>query len=499
MWNLPFLFRKNSYDHSPRLMRALEDSQVLTRLEVDIHGELCGNLNTFLDFFQGKQTSLNIKNLQDIVSVHDLSSLHYYIVNAIRAVEPQVTQATFHIPGCKGRPTVECHVVICPHNQRPQSQVLLYILPISLFGRELEALQMHRLVNLGSLSAGVAHDLNNLLTGINSFTTLLESDIPSHERKAYLDLIRRTVGRASRLTGGILNYLQEESCQVTPIDPLSCVRDMVLLVQQTLSSDIQLTVDLPTRSHPLLTKRSELSQVILNLLVNARDAIEGSGKIEIQGRFEPLDNPNFFSLSIKDSGRGIAEEDLPFIFQPFFTTKQSNKRGTGLGLSIVQKIINEAGGRVTVDSQSGELTCFSIRLPITDKKALRRQPLNAPGGHETIFICSLNQEDPSPLQALLKHKGYNVQLFEIGHQEIEKDISTEPAPDLLILDAVSGLHYIQKTALAIRAQLPDTPLLLTGSELPELDLASVSHIYFLKKPFEAQELWHAVRHALHSR
>lgn len=503
MWNLPFLLRTNRPDGSSRLMHTLELANILTRLEVDIQGNIHGNSDLFLHFFEGRRRKKPTTHLQEFLEINDFTSLIQAINKAICKHSPQVLQTTFHFSHRKGRKTVACHVLVSPpaleiEKELNKQRIQLYILPLSLFGKELETLQVHRMTNLGSLSAGVAHDLNNLLTGINSFAALLEDNLSDTERKAYLDLIRRTVGRASKLTGGILSYIrEEEEGPLSPIDPLSCIRDMTLLVKQTLSSDIQLTVDLPAKPYALLMRRSEFSQVVLNLLINARDAIEGTGQIWVSGRFEPQPKPRFFVLKVSDSGAGISPEDLSLIFQPFFSTKQNcGTSGSGLGLPIIKRIVSEAGGTVEVDSQPGSLTSFSVHLPITQENSAQPIQTKAPGGDENILLYSTVDCEYSTLLPLLSYKGYQARKIIAEREELTLKLQDYDVPDLFILDTISGLNSILESIHCIKGSFPSTPLLLTSSEIPEAGTILPSHTHFLKKPFDPQDFWLAVRHAL---
>lgn len=370
---------------------------------------------------------------------------------------------------------------------------------MDVLGQDMETLRLHRLLNLGSLSAGVAHDLNNLLTGINSFATLLDKDLSPSERKTYLDLIRRTVLRASRLTGSILSYLKEEESVAIPIDPLSCVRDMVSLLQETIRDDISVQLQLPNKSHAVLIQRSDLSQLVLNLLINARDAIEGAGSITVKGSFEPQPRPQSFVLSISDSGVGIPEQDLAQIFRPFFSRKQREDAGTGLGLAIVKQIVSEAGGQITVESSLGRPTCFTVELPTTCRYSQRQVVEEVPGGNECVLIQQCGSADSYPLYELLMHKGYDSFMVtaEDGIEDLGAYLPTPPK--LLVIDVMESLEVAWGAFGRLRESFPDSRVLITLSHLSCTDIPLPPGVDILQKPFESHEFWKSVRQLLDSR
>jgi signal transduction histidine kinase len=239
------------------------------------------------------------------------------------------------------------------------------VLPKDGAGLTEKGLQQHKLTNLGALAAGIAHDLNNLFTGMGAFTHLLKGEIEDSKLLGYLETVEQTLDKSSKLTQSITNFLREDSSVIAPSDPVSCLRDILYIVRRTLQAGATLNVQLPPESYNIPVLRSELNQVFLNLLINARDALVDGGHISVEARFEPTERPKHFVLHIEDTGIGIPAENLGLIFEPFFSTK-GEQGGTGLGLNVVQSIVQRAGGQISVHSAPGAGTSFFVRLPVAN-------------------------------------------------------------------------------------------------------------------------------------
>jgi two-component system cell cycle sensor histidine kinase/response regulator CckA len=233
-------------------------------------------------------------------------------------------------------------------------------------------LQTHRLTNVGALSAGVAHDLNNLFSGALTFSTLLRNKLTDPDQLSYVHLIEKTLHRATSLSNGVLEFLAEHTSDPQPVSPLNTVRDTVYMVQRTLNKSINISVSLPSKSFPILAKRTDLMQLTLNLLINARDAVGDEGEITVTGKYRPRDNPDHFILKVSDNGVGIPDKDLQKIFDPFYSTKEKDE-GSGLGLTIVQQMANQMGGKIQASSTEGSGTEFTVTIPVFQKRG-RPQP-----------------------------------------------------------------------------------------------------------------------------
>jgi PAS domain S-box-containing protein len=226
---------------------------------------------------------------------------------------------------------------------------------------EEQVLRQERLASLGLLAAGVAHEINTPLTGISSYAQMLLEDCAVDDpRRQTLAKIEKQTQRATDITRSLLNLARPEETVFEPIDCAATVSEVVQLFEpQTRCRNIELTIDVAEDLPRVPGHKGKLQQVLLNLLMNARDAVEGGGEIKLRGRHQG----GTVTLEVEDNGVGIADEDLDSIFDPFFTTK-GRGRGTGLGLSISYGIVREHDGEIHVESRPGEYTRFYVELPV---------------------------------------------------------------------------------------------------------------------------------------
>jgi PAS domain S-box-containing protein len=228
---------------------------------------------------------------------------------------------------------------------------------------EEQVLQRERLASLGLLAAGVAHEINTPLTGISSYTQLLLEGEDEDTSRDVLEKIEAQTRRASGITRSLLNLARPEETVFEALDLNEAVREVLQLFEpQVRRGAVRLRSRLDEELPPVRGNKGKLQQVLLNLLLNARDAVGESGEIVVStspGR-------GAARLEVADDGVGISEEDLPRIFDPFFSTKGRGK-GTGLGLSITFGIVREHGGRIRAESQPGGLTRFHVELPAADR------------------------------------------------------------------------------------------------------------------------------------
>jgi signal transduction histidine kinase len=229
---------------------------------------------------------------------------------------------------------------------------------------EVVARRAERLAALGTLAAGLAHELNNPIGIISSRIELMLLDAAAtglpESLAEDLRVIHRHAQRVARIAQGLLSFARNAPMQRGPVDLNQLIRDTVMLAERQFTRDgVAVDVALAGALPAIEGDPTALQQVILNLVINARDAIDGPGTVRIETA--PLDGPGAgVRLAVSDTGRGIAREDLPRIFDPFFTTKA---RGSGLGLSITHGIVREHGGAIDVESQPGRGTRFVITLP----------------------------------------------------------------------------------------------------------------------------------------
>lgn len=226
---------------------------------------------------------------------------------------------------------------------------------------EEQVTRQERLASLGLLAAGVAHEVNTPLTGISSYTQMLLEDIPPGDlRRSLLEKIEAQTRRASGIANSLLNLARPDRNAFEPFDLRDAVAEVLRLFEpQVRGRGIRVVSHLDEGVPDVVGSRSKIQQVVLNLLLNARDALEDGGTLRI--RCGAADGRA--TVEVEDDGRGIAEEDLPRVFDPFFTTKARGK-GTGLGLSISYGIVREHDGEMHVDSVPGRFTRFRVDLPL---------------------------------------------------------------------------------------------------------------------------------------
>ncbi len=225
---------------------------------------------------------------------------------------------------------------------------------------EEQVLRQERLASLGLLAAGVAHEINTPLTGISSYAQMLLEECPADDpRRHALEKIELQTNRAAEITGSLLNLARPEDTGLERVECEDTMREVVQLFKpQIRGRGIDLKLNIETGLPAIPGHKGKLQQVLLNLLMNARDALDSGGTIKLQGR----SRNGKIEMLVEDDGVGIAEEDLDSIFDPFFTTK-GRGRGTGLGLSITYGIVQEHGGEIHVESHPGEYTRFRVELP----------------------------------------------------------------------------------------------------------------------------------------
>ena len=350
----------------------LESTGILITLDVDAHG-------TVVRGHEGLCALVN-------KSIKPSDSLFEAVTDEDRQTLELLLQEAFDADSCRNSllsfasdstdKPIRCHVIATPWEPTaaPESShfsaykdedaddrhrcVRLFVIPN--FGSEASNidLQAHKLVNIGALSAGIAHDLNNLFAGMRTYLALIKGEA----QEQYIQGLEDTLQRATHLSNTIVSYFKDEEERPDAIHPEACIRKLTHFATRTLDARIKVTLKVPETSHPVFVTQSELSQLLLNLIINARDAIEGQGEIKLEYSYEQRHGQRFFVLKIADTGCGIPQEDLDKIFRPFFSSKAPDK-GTGLGLAIVHKIVKDAGGHIDVDSTPGLGSCFTILLP----------------------------------------------------------------------------------------------------------------------------------------
>jgi PAS domain S-box-containing protein len=368
---------------------------------------------------------------------------------------------------------------------------------------------------LGRLAGGVAHDFNNLLTVISGYAGLLLEDVPAEsELRGDLEEIAGATTRAASLVDQLLSFSRHKVAESRAIDLNDVVRDMESLLRRTLPATIDIETHFDASPSVVRLDRGQLEQVLLNLAVNAGDAMPGGGRLivettnaETASRFaQPptggTDGP-FAVLSVSDTGQGMDRATQARAFEPFFTTKPVGQ-GTGLGLSTVYGVVAHAQGHVGLYSEPGAGTTVRVYLPLDEVGELVDDQVvideTVTGGTETILVV---EDDPSvrafTVEAL-QRLGYAVIEAADGSTARHASRTHQRAIDLLLTDVVLPDTRGTELAAAVRETRHDLPvLLMSGYSETVLEGSAAGTIPFLQKPFQLHELARAVRAALDHR
>jgi PAS domain S-box-containing protein len=358
----------------------------------------------------------------------------------------------------------------------------------------------HKMEAIGRLAGGIAHDFNNLLTGIRGYAELLTQQLgPGPQGGDAAQHILRAAMRAASLTGQLLAFTRRQPTNATVLVVDDEVRQLASLLRRIIGGDVALQLDLRAVNSRVRADAGQLEQVILNLAVNARDAMPGGGQLTIATAAEADERGReMVRLSIVDTGAGMSEEVRTRMFEPFYTTKEVG-RGTGLGLSIVYGIVEQSGGTIRVESAPGRGTSFHIALPRVEEAPsppASVAPTTAPAGHETILVVEDDEDVRDFVQFVLGRAGYRVLVAEDGVRALEVAEASPHPIDLLLSDLVMPRLNGHELAARLTGLRP-TLKVMHMSGYPGIRGSEASRdTAFLQKPFSPEELLRAVRDAL---
>jgi two-component system cell cycle sensor histidine kinase/response regulator CckA len=374
--------------------------------------------------------------------------------------------------------------------------------------------QSQKMEAVGRLAGGIAHDFNNLLMVISGYTEVLLYHLsPGHPLHAKAEAIQQASDRATTLTRQLLAFSRKQLLELKVIDVNAIVADMERLLRPLIGEDIELTTSLAPNIGCTRADAGQLEQVIMNLVVNAKDAMPSGGKICIRTASVTLDdsyrpentfikNGPYVMISVSDSGQGMDRETQARIFEPFFTTKEKNK-GTGLGLSTVYGIIKQSGGYVFVQSELGRGTVFTIYFPRTDEpsEAHGATPIShqAIGGSETVLLVEDEDSVRQLVRETLESRGYHLLEAANGKDALALAAAYPDPIHLVITDVVMpGLsgHELAQQLLAARPTLKVLYLSGYAQEAFSTPAAAEAQKTFLQKPFTLQSLTRKVREIL---
>jgi PAS domain S-box-containing protein len=371
--------------------------------------------------------------------------------------------------------------------------------------------QAQKMEAVGRLAGGIAHDFNNLLTAVTGFADLLRARMPGDDpRRAYVEEIGGAADRASALTQQLLAFSRRQILRPRVMELAGMVRSVERMLGRIIGEDIELVTTLDARGH-VRADPSQLEQVLLNLAVNARDAMPRGGRIEIEtqdvevsesfGRKRtPMPPGAYVLLAVTDTGSGMDRDSMAHIFEPFFTTKDPGK-GTGLGLATVYGIVKQSEGFIWASSTPGKGARFEVYLPRVDRDAEVVRPATAPvleGGSETILLVEDEAGVRRVLSEMLAWHGYTVLEAGLGEEAVDLARTYEGPVHLLLTDVVMprlGGRALRDEVVRHRPGI--RVLYISGytGEGPSGELLE-DGAAFLPKPFTTAALVHKVREVL---
>ncbi|MFT7131575.1 MAG: PAS domain S-box-containing protein [Cyclobacteriaceae bacterium] len=384
----------------------------------------------------------------------------------------------------------------------------------SLLQQQLQAAQ--RMEAVGQLTSGVAHDFNNLLVAINGYTELcLKQNIKKATRDGYLNEIHLAGKLAAELTNKLLAFSRPQVSQTSTVDLNQVIANIELLIRRLLPNYIDIDIDTTAQATWVWADPGQLEQVILNLVINARDAITDVGHLQIVTRRLNIDSDSeapdptmsagtYIQLIITDSGTGMTSEALTHLFKPFFTTKPEGL-GTGLGLSVVHDIIKQHQGAIQVDSRPGQGSRFSIYLPAGnagEPPLTATPPERIMGGTETLLLVEDSQPVRDLARLILRGVGYNVIEARDGPEALDIFAARHEQIALVIMDVVMPRMGGQQAMHEMRKLAPDMRLVFTsGYEYNGTHTKFVAEqgLPFISKPYSTDVLCERIRALLDTR
>ncbi len=365
---------------------------------------------------------------------------------------------------------------------------------------------------IGQFAGGVAHDFNNILFVIGGTGTLLREHLPLDNQpklKNLLEDMLRATEKGAELTRQLLVFSRHQVYEANTINVTDTLQGMMKILRRLIREDMELVTLLPDKNLYVYGGAVQLQQVIMNLVVNARDAMgEEGGRCEVQ--IKEIDRkhsklPPWVCLSVQDNGTGIPEAIRDKIFEPFFTTKEKGQ-GTGLGLATVKAIVERMDGRIELESHAGEGTCFRILLPqeFPTEEELNPALLKTPQRKYKAAQLHILLVDDDPmvnetLSILLSMSGYKVESKMLASEALRHCEEHGP-PDMLISDMVMPEMTGAELAQELRLRFPDLPVLLMSGYNEDLVLGTVlktARTAYIQKPFSMDNLNQAVHDLMH--
>jgi nitrogen-specific signal transduction histidine kinase/ActR/RegA family two-component response regulator len=370
---------------------------------------------------------------------------------------------------------------------------------------------LEKMESMGRLAGGIAHDFNNLLTAILGYTELLLSNRPAQDPdRSALEEIQKAGQRAASLTQQLLAFSRKQVLVPQDLDLNETVLRLQSMLTRLIREDIKMTCEVADEPALVKADPTQIEQAIVNLVLNARDALSGGGWIRLEvARLRAADvvAPSdvttadaYVRLRVSDNGVGIAPSARPHLFEPFFTTKEQGK-GTGLGLASVHGIVHQSHGWIDVSSEPGQGASFAMHFPaIARQQRVASEPAAIPEparGHETVLLVEDDEGVRGIVSAVLRRQGYTVIEASSPIDALELFDRHRESIDLLLTDVVMPIMNGPALAQRLVAIRPALRVLFisgyAGMATPEIQNPNVG---FLSKPFQTSVLVARVREML---
>jgi len=369
---------------------------------------------------------------------------------------------------------------------------------------EEQLFQAQKMESIGRLAGGVAHDFNNILSGIMGYAELLkiQFDDPTTPEGKAANIILKGSEEAANLTKQLLGFAKGGKYNPEPIDINEIIKETANVLEKIFEKNIILEYDFDKDLDLIIADKNQMYQVLTNLMINAKDAMPEGGKLtfstediyidkEFAKRYPQFKSGNYIKLSVTDTGIGMTKEIKNHVFEPFFTTKKEGE-GTGLGLSMVYGIIKNHNGHINCYSEPGKGTTFTIYLPVTEKKTRKKETKEEIiTGSETIMVVDDEEELRYLIKAQLNKLGYNVILASNGKEAVEIYKNNKNEIDIVLLDIVMPKQSGRETYRKLKDINKDVKVILMSGFSRNGRAAEILKegvLRFLQKPFKMKEL-----------
>jgi signal transduction histidine kinase/CheY-like chemotaxis protein len=378
---------------------------------------------------------------------------------------------------------------------------------------EQKIMQAQKIDSIGNLAGGVAHDFNNILASILGSSSIMRRRMNENDKWfPFVDIIETAAKRGASLTRQLLTFARRGSVEVHPVDIHAILVETIHLFERSVNPNISIVTHFTSEVAIVNGDEGQIQQAMLNIFINARDAMPNGGTLTIETapvQYSEQDRStlsgeahsgSYISIKVVDSGVGMSKEVQQRMFEPFFTTKEQGK-GTGLGLSVVYGVVNGHGGYISVQSEPGNGTTFSIllpKLPETFKSNTTRSNRKIVGGKETILVVDDEEIVRTTISAMLSDLGYTVESSRDGKEALDL-LAKKKTIDLVLLDmtmpTMGGKEVFQK----IR-RIKSHAKVIISSGYSDLVLGEDAFAKkvdgFLQKPYQIEDLSRKIREVL---